>query len=341
MDDQRYIKYCLELAEKGLGKVSPNPMVGCVIVKDGKIIGEGYHQQYGGPHAEVNAVNSVAKKNDIEGSTIYVSLEPCSHFGKTPPCAELLLEVKPKRVVVANVDPNPLVAGKGLEKLKQAGIDVEVGVMSDEGKRLNKRFFTFMEKKRPYIVLKWAQTLDGFIARENYDSKWISGEASRKLVHQWRSEEEGIMVGTKTVLHDNPTLNVRHVEGRDPIRIVVDKNLKISPTANVFNQQQPTLCYNAIEDRTDEYNQFIKIDFSKDIIPQILFDLFQRKVQSLFVEGGAQLLQSFLDLGLWDEARVFTSQTLFEKGIQAPEIDQLPSETITVGDDQLMCYNNH
>lgn len=340
MEDQRYIKYCFELAQKGLGRVSPNPMVGCVIVKDDKIIGEGYHERYGGPHAEVNAVNAVKDSSEIEESTVYVSLEPCSHYGKTPPCADLLLKVKPKRVVVANIDPNPQVAGRGIQKLKDAGIEVEVGVLSEEGKELNKRFFTFMELKRPYVLLKWAQTLDGFIARKNFDSKWISGEPSRKLVHQWRSEEEGIMVGTNTAIYDNPMLDVRHVEGRNPIRIVVDKSLKLSPRANLFNQQQPTLCYNNIEDRADEYNQFIKIDFSKEIIPQILADLHKRKVQSVLVEGGAHLLKGFIELGLWDEARIFTSKELFGEGIEAPQLKQLPKEKTQIGNDILEVYVN-
>ena len=196
----------LELARLGLGNVSPNPMVGCVIVKDGKIIGEGHHEQYGGPHAEVNAVQAVKDQSLLPQSTAYVTLEPCSHFGKTPPCADLLVRHQVKRVVICNEDPNPLVAGQGIERLRNAGIEVEIGLLREEGRVLNRRFFTAFEKKRPYVILKWAQTTDGFVARENYDSKWISNTYSRQLVHKWRAEEDAILVGTNTARYDNPSL---------------------------------------------------------------------------------------------------------------------------------------
>ncbi len=310
----------IELAENGLGKTSPNPMVGCVIVYDNKIIGEGWHEKYGGPHAEVNAINAVKDQSLLEKSTLYVSLEPCAHYGKTPPCVELIIDKNIPKVVVANTDPNPMVAGKGINILREAGIDVITGVLEQDGNELNKRFFTYMQKKRPYIILKWAQTADGFIARENNDSKWISNEQSRKLVHKWRTEEEAILVGTKTALFDNPRLNVRDWEGKDPVRIVIDKDLSIPKNAHLFDQTQVTLCYNNVEERSDEYNEYIQINFSKDIIPQILEDLYVRKIQSVIVEGGTNVLNGFIEPGLWDEARVFTSPQTFGNGVKAPEV---------------------
>jgi diaminohydroxyphosphoribosylaminopyrimidine deaminase/5-amino-6-(5-phosphoribosylamino)uracil reductase len=220
----------LELARLGFGKVSPNPMVGCIIVCEGKIIGEGFHQQYGGPHAEVNAIHSVKDKTLLKQSTVYVTLEPCAHYGKTPPCAKLLVEHLVKKVIISNVDPNPLVSGKGIEILRSAGIEVETGLLEQEGLELNKRFFKSIRENAPYIILKWAQTADGFIARDDFDSKWISNKISRKLVHKWRSEEDAILVGKNTAKYDNPTLNVRDWVGKDPLRIVIDHELVLDQT---------------------------------------------------------------------------------------------------------------
>jgi len=231
----------LDLAERGKGAVRPNPMVGCVIVHEEKIIGEGYHEQYGGPHAEVQAFASVSDPQLLAEATVYVSLEPCSHWGKTPPCANLLVEKGIKSVVVATLDPNPLVAGKGVQLLEVAGISVQVGLLEQEARWQNRRFFCQQEKHRPYVILKWAQTQDGFIARENFDSKWISGTQSRQLVHQWRAEEQAILVGKNTALHDNPRLNVRDWTGSDPIRVVLDSKLELPTDLHLFDQQIPTL----------------------------------------------------------------------------------------------------
>jgi diaminohydroxyphosphoribosylaminopyrimidine deaminase/5-amino-6-(5-phosphoribosylamino)uracil reductase len=242
--DEVFMRRALELALLGMGSVSPNPMVGCVIIHHDKIVGEGWHKQYGEAHAEVNAIATIADKSLLKECTVYVNLEPCSHFGKTPPCADLLIEHRVKKVVVANLDSNPLVASEGVKKLRTAGIEVITGILEKEGRELNKRFFTFMEKQRPYIMLKWAETSDGFIARENFDSKWISNEYSRQLVHKWRAENDAVLVGTKTAFHDNPELNVRDWSGRNPVRIVLDRFLRLSEKLHVFDRKQKTLCYN-------------------------------------------------------------------------------------------------
>lgn len=339
--DIAFMKRALFLAEKGRGKVSPNPMVGCVIVHHNEIIGEGYHQQYGELHAEPNAVNSVENTSLLSESTVYVTLEPCAHFGKTPPCADLMVRIKPKRVVICNEDPNPLVEGRGITKMKEAGILVETGCLHNDGRRLNIRFFTFMEKKRPYILFKWAQTADGFVARKNFDSKWISNESSRALVHQWRSEEPGIMVGTNTVLFDNPQLNVRGVEGKNPTRIIIDRFMKVPQNFHVFDHSQPTIAYNKYENDTAENIEWVKVDFDNDVLHEIMADLYNRKIMSVLVEGGSTLIESFIKANLWDEARVFVSKTEFLDGIPAPLI---PKDFIFEDDidgDQLRYYINY
>jgi len=316
--DELFMRRAQELATLGKGAVSPNPLVGCVIVHAEKIIGEGWHAAYGNAHAEVNAVKAVADKSLLRESTVYVNLEPCAHFGKTPPCADLLISHRIKRVVVSNIDPNPLVDGGGVKKLREAGVEVVTGVLEKAGRDLNKRFFTAMEKKRPYIILKWAQTADGFIARENYDSKWISNAHSRQLVHKWRSEEDAVLVGTKTVFHDNSQLNVREWTGRNPTRIVIDRFLKLSPKLHVFDRAQRTIVYNVLkhEERADLV--LARVDES-DFLNGLISDLHKRNIQSVLVEGGAQTLQSFIDAGLWDEARVFISPHTFGKGIRSPQ----------------------
>lgn len=311
----------MELARLGFGNVSPNPMVGCVIVYNDKIIGEGFHQQYGGPHAEVNAINSIEDKDTLAKSSVYVSLEPCAHFGKTPPCARLLANYKVKEVVIASIDPNPRVAGKGIEIMKNAGIGVETGVLEDEGKALNKRFFTSYTKKRPYVILKWAETADGFIARKNFDSKWISNEFSRKLAHKWRAEEDAVLVGKNTANYDNPILNVRDWKGNDPLRIVIDHQLDLDENLNLFNKEIPTICYNLKKSFEGKNLGFVKLSdeyFFKDL----LADLNKRKIQSIIIEGGANTIQSFIDAGLWDEARVFQSIKCFGDGIQSPQLKE-------------------
>lgn len=313
------MKRAMELAENGRGNVSPNPLVGCVIVCDDKVIGEGWHRQYGGPHAEVNAVNAVKDKKILPESTVYVNLEPCSHFGKTPPCADLLVKHKVKRVVVSTLDPNPQVAGRGMAKLKQNGIEVITGVLEKEGEALNRRFFGFHRNKRPYVMLKWAQTADGYIARENYDSKWISNEYSRQLVHRWRGEEDAILVGKNTALLDDPQLNTRDSEGKNPLRLVLDPRLELPKTLKIFDGTLPTICYNAKENESFPNLDFIKLN-GGDAIEEMLKDLFQRDIQSVMVEGGSKLLQSFIDRGYWDEARVFKAPVSFGSGITAPQL---------------------
>lgn len=334
---ETYMRRALELATLSRGDVSPNPMVGCVIVYEGTIIGEGWHQRYGEAHAEVNAVQSVADKDLLKRSTVYVTLEPCSHFGKTPPCADLLVSHSVARVVICNVDSNPLVGGKGIQKLKAAGVEVMTGVLEDEGRFLNRRFFTFMEKKRPYIILKWAQTADGFIARKNFDSKWISNEYARMLVHKWRAEEDAILVGSNTALHDNPMLNVRDWSGRHPVRIVLDRKCSLPGTLNLFDGKQPTICYNTVKDEMHHNLEFKKVA-ELDFIQQVVDDLHVRKIQSLIVEGGAQVLSEFIMRGLWDEARVFRSQETFGSGISAPTLDATLQKTIDVATDKLDFY---
>ena len=336
MNPRLFMQRALELAERGKGQVRPNPLVGCVIVHQGKIIGEGYHQQYGGPHAEVNAIASVNDPQLLAEATAYVSLEPCSHWGKTPPCANLLVEKGIKSVVVATLDPNPLVAGKGVQLLEDAGISVAVGLLEQEARWQNRRFFCQLEKHRPYLILKWAQTQDGFLARENKDSKWISGTQSRQLVHQWRAEEQAILVGKNTALHDNPRLNVRDWTGSDPIRVVLDSKLELPADLHLFDQQIPTLCYNTLKNETLPNLEWVQLPELS--LEALLADLQRRNIQSLLIEGGSQVLQQFLAAGLWDEARVFTSQITFGRGIAAPTFTQVPAETYAVGEDQLDVY---
>jgi diaminohydroxyphosphoribosylaminopyrimidine deaminase/5-amino-6-(5-phosphoribosylamino)uracil reductase len=329
----------MELACLGIGRVSPNPRVGCVIVHDEKVIGEGWHRQYGGPHAEVEAVNSVREKDLLPGSTVYVNLEPCSHFGKTPPCADMLVRVHPKKVVIANPDTHPLVAGQGIKKLREAGIEVVTGVMEKEGRWLNQRFFTSIEKNRPYIILKWAQTADGFIARENYESKWISHELARQWVHRWRAEEDAVLVGTKTAAHDNPQLNVRDWSGRNPVRVVLDRFLRLSDRLALFDRQQPTLCYNVLKHEEHPNLTLVRVD-EQDFLQHTISDMHGRKIQSIIVEGGRQTLELFLQAGLWDEARVFVSPRTFGKGMAAPLAAGKLEEVTQVGEDQLFFYRH-
>ena len=315
----------LQLARLGAGAVSPNPMVGCVIVHDGKIIGEGWHKKYGEAHAEVNAINDVLDKSILSESEVYVTLEPCSHFGKTPPCADLLIKHKVKKVIICNHDPNPLVLGQGIEKLRKAGIEVEIGLLEQEGRVLNKRFFTYIEKKRPYIILKWAESSDGFIAKKNYETVQISNLLSRRFVHKMRSEEDAIMVGTNTVKYDNPTLNTRFWNGKNAVRVLIDKDLSLPKTLNIFDNSQKTICY-TIVDKDNHINVsnntevvLLKDDF-RSINELVLKDLYQRKIQSIIIEGGTILLQSFIDLNLWDEAFILKGELILEDGIQAPVI---------------------
>lgn len=339
MSAELYMKRAFELAELGRGKVSPNPMVGCVIVQGDIIIGEGYHQKYGEAHAEVNAVNDVKDKTLLKGSTAYVTLEPCAHFGKTPPCANLLAEMKVGKVVIAAVDSNPLVGGKGIQILKDAGIEVQTGVLEKVARWQNRRFFTQIEKNRPYVILKWAQSQDGFVARKDFSSKWISNSSSRQLVHKWRAEEDSILVGKNTAKYDDPALNVRDWVGKNPIRLLIDSKLELAQDLKLFDQAVPTICYNTHKSEEQGNLEFVKLkqEFS---IQDILGDLQKRKIQSLIVEGGSFLLNKFLESELWDEARVFTSQNKFGEGIEAPIITKPASEIVSVLEDRLAIHYN-
>ncbi|KPQ15545.1 MAG: bifunctional diaminohydroxyphosphoribosylaminopyrimidine deaminase / 5-amino-6-(5-phosphoribosylamino)uracil reductase RibD [Algoriphagus marincola HL-49] len=332
-----YMRRALELAELGLGSVSPNPLVGCVIVHHDRIIGEGYHQKYGGPHAEVNAIQSVKNQDLLSEATVYVTLEPCAHYGKTPPCANLLVEKRVKKVVIAAMDSNPLVGGKGIEILKSAGIEVETGLLEAEARWQNRRFFTQIEKNRPYVILKWAQTSDGFVARKDFSSKWISNPISRQFVHRWRAEEDAILVGKNTAYYDNPSLNVRDWRGKDPIRLVIDPQLRLDPQLKIFDQSIPTICYNLLKNEQDQNLEFVKL--TANFHPkEILADLQKRKIQSVIVEGGAFVLKNFLDAELWDEARVFTGSSRFREGIEAPKMHQSPDRQISIQDNLLSYY---
>ncbi|TXE14552.1 bifunctional diaminohydroxyphosphoribosylaminopyrimidine deaminase/5-amino-6-(5-phosphoribosylamino)uracil reductase RibD [Algoriphagus aquimarinus] len=339
ISDERYMQRALELAEFGRGKVSPNPMVGCVIVHEDRVIGEGYHQEYGKAHAEVNAINSVKNPDLLTDSTVYVTLEPCAHYGKTPPCANLLVENKVKKVIIAAFDSNPLVGGKGIQILKDAGIEVETGVLEKEARIQNKRFFTQIEKKRPYVILKWAQTQDGFVAREDYSSKWITNASSRRIVHKWRAEEDAIMVGKNTAKYDDPALNVRDWVGKNPLRLVIDSRLELPNTLKLFDEAVPTICYNTQKSEEIGTLEFVKLN-SGFQVQDILGDLHKRNIQSVIIEGGSYLLNKFLDSELWDEARVFTSSNKFGSGIAAPIPPAPVSETIEILEDTLRIYHH-
>lgn len=310
-----------ELAYLGLGRVSPNPMVGCVIVHDGNIIGEGWHRNFGGPHAEVNAINNVVEPEKIKDSEVYVTLEPCSHEGKTPPCADLLVNHGVKAVYIASLDINPLVAGKGIQKLKDAGIDVSPGICEEQGNDVNKRFFTFHSQKRPYIILKWAQTIDRFIARKNFNSKWISNDYSRQLVHKWRAEEDAVMVGANTGFYDNPKLDVRDWNGdfKHPVRLVVDPNLRVPSSHALYDGSYYTIIYNLAKSSSQRNFELVKLN--KDYFAEeIMADLYRREIQSVIVEGGSFLINSLISKNLWDDARVFISDKTFGSGIKAPDL---------------------
>ncbi|RPA67434.1 bifunctional diaminohydroxyphosphoribosylaminopyrimidine deaminase/5-amino-6-(5-phosphoribosylamino)uracil reductase RibD [Cyclobacteriaceae bacterium YHN15] len=332
--DEKFMLRAIELAEMGRGKVSPNPMVGCVLVHDGQIIGEGFHEFYGGPHAEPKAIASVSQKELIPESTAYVSLEPCAHWGKTPPCANLLVKEGVKKVVIGALDSNPLVGGKGINILKTGGIEVVSGILASKVRAQNIRFFTYMEKQRPYIILKWAQTRDNFIAKNNYDSKWISNVYSRQLVHKWRSQEDAIMVGTQTAKYDNPRLNVRDWNGKNPLRIVIDRTLSLDSDLHLFDQSQATICYNQIKSEVLNNLEWVKLQMGFEI-EHILEDLFAKKIQSIIVEGGAQLLNKFIQLELWDEARVIVGMNEFGTGISAPLIGGRIKEELDIQGDKL------
>ena len=334
--DKKYMQVCIDLALKGFPLAFPNPMVGCVIVHNDSIIGQGYHQQCGSHHAEVNAIASVENKELLEQSTLYVSLEPCAHFGRTPPCVDLIVKSKIPRVVIGNLDTFSEVNGKGIQRLKEAGIEVVTRVLEKECRAINKRFFTFHEKKRPYVILKWAQTTDGYIAPLNQkEPLWISSPESKTLVHLWRSQEQAILVGRKTAELDNPLLTTREVKGKNPIRIVLDRKLSLNKDLLIFNDDAPTLVVN---DKLSSEND-LKVDFD-NLAPSLLKELHSRNIQSIIIEGGAQTLNTFIEAKVWDEARVFTSKKTLGKGIQSPLIQSVINQSELIGDDKLTYYIN-
>lgn len=341
---EKYIRRCIELAKNGLGTTYPNPMVGSVIVYNDKIIGEGWHKKAGEPHAEVNAINSVKDKSLLKKATIYVSLEPCSHFGKTPPCCDLIIKNKIPNVVIGTVDPNEKVAGNGIKKLLEAGTHVTVGILEAECNKLNKRFFTFHEKKRPYIILKWAESQDGFIAPlEKLEKKpvWITNRYSRQLVHKWRSEEQAIIVGTQTVIDDNPKLDVRDWTGNNPIRVVLDQNNRASNDSQIFDGQTKTIVFSKLKSPFEKENIIFEvIDFERNIATQIVQKLYQHQIQSVIIEGGRQTLQTFIDSNLWDEARIFIGNIKIKEGIKAPTLVKKSFEKLSIGNDELILSRN-
>ena len=353
---EKYIKRCIQLAQNGLGTTYPNPMVGSVLVYKDKIIGEGWHRKAGEPHAEVIAINSVKDKSLLKKATIYVSLEPCSHYGKTPPCSDLIIASGIKKVVIGTMDPFVKVAGRGIKKLFEAGCEVTLGGLEAECEELNKRFFTFHQLKRPYIILKWAQSEDGFIAPlpPEINSKrkpiWITNNYSKQLVHKWRSEEQAILVGTNTAVADNPKLNTRLWNGPNPVRIVIDQHLRITKDSALFDGSIKTIliCGNTkvnldsiqLRQSNCELLVFETNDFEKEIAEQICQILYRQELQSVIIEGGTKTLQTFIEAGLWDEARVFTGRVQFKKGVEAPKLmGTLKSEEMIAGD-QLKIYTH-
>lgn len=343
--DKIFMQRCLQLAKNGFGYTYPNPMVGCVIVHKGIIIGEGFHKKSGEAHAEVNAVNSVKNKELLKQSTLYVNLEPCAHQGKTPACSRMIIEKEIPRVVIGCTDSFEKVSGKGTEMLKNAGVDVRVGVLEKEAREINKRFFTFHEKKRPYIILKWARTTDGFIDFERKATtpikpNWITDEYARMPVHKWRTEEQSIMIATNTAEKDNPRLNVRDWAGNQPVRIVIDRNLRLNLDLNLFDGSQKTIVFTE-KDKKDINNiNYIKISFEDDFYNNFLKVLYEKDIQSVFIEGGALFLQNLIDKNYWDEIREFVGDVKFFKGIKAPFISLNPTEKINISGGKLFYYRN-
>lgn len=321
-NDEKYMHRCIELAKNGFCNAAPNPTVGAVIVHDGRIIGEGYHVRCGEGHAEVNAIASVKDEDLLKDSTIYVSLEPCSHYGKTPPCADLIISKGIPRVVIGCIDPFSLVSGRGIQKLRDAGIEVKVGVLEKECKHLIRRFITFNTRKRPYITLKWAESADGFIdvIRDNGRPTVLSTPITSVYVHKQRAEHKAILVGRRTAQLDNPSLTVRNWYGKNPLRVVIDRKLTLPETLHLFDGITPTLVFTEKECPEKHNITYIKTDFNRNIIPQILQELYNRKIQTLLVEGGSQLLQSFLDEDLWDEIYIEHARKELHKGIEAPHV---------------------
>ena len=341
---------CLELAKLGAGKVSPNPLVGCVIVYENKIIGEGWHKKFGEPHAEVNAIHEVTDEWMLKQATLYVNLEPCSHFGKTPPCVDLIIQKKIPKVVIGMQDPFKKVAGEGIRKLIDAGVDLQIGILEPACKELNKRFMVYVNHQRPFVILKWAQTADGFIAPHKHEmseevfeqKRHITGLTIQKWVHKWRSEEDALMVGTNTIRTDNPSLNVRAWSGRNPKRITIDRNLSLNVQQyKFFDGTQPSIIFTEQTLFPNIPNcTYITLDFGKSLWKQIYFHLHALGIQSVIIEGGSYTLHSVLKEGIWDEAQVFTTPKQLINGVIAPNFNGIVSQQIQVDHSTLNIYRN-
>lgn len=348
---EKYINRCIQLAQNGLGTTYPNPLVGSLLTYENRIIGEGWHKKAGEPHAEVNAIRSVKDQSLLKKATIYVSLEPCSHYGKTPPCSDLIIASGIKKVVIGTVDPFAKVKGRGIKKLLDAGCEVSVGILEDQCRELNKRFFTFHEKKRPYIILKWALTENNLIAPSSREARapvWITNRYSRQIVHKWRAEEQAILVGTNTAVADNPKLNTRLWEGSNPVRILLDQKLRTPIDSALLDGSVKTILITsraskeAFKQDEPGKNDLLldAIDFDKEIAPQIAQVLYTHELQSVIIEGGGRTLQTFIDAGLWDEARIFTGDTLFSDGVKAPNFKGKLTREQNLGSDKLKIYTN-
>jgi diaminohydroxyphosphoribosylaminopyrimidine deaminase/5-amino-6-(5-phosphoribosylamino)uracil reductase len=336
-NDELYIKRCIELAQKAVGKTYPNPLVGSVIVHNGEIIGEGYHHKAGENHAEINAINSVKNKELIPESTIYVSLEPCAHYGKTPPCALKIKELGFRKVVIGAMDSHDKVNGKGKKIIQDAGIEAISGILENECIHLNKRFFTYHEKKRPYIILKWAESSDGFLDKD-FKPTAISNTLVNQFVHQLRADEHAILVGTRTALNDNPGLTVRNTEGTNPVRILIDFDLKVPQHFKIYNNEAKTLVLNSIKEKTEGHIQFIKIK-KENFLAELMEALYKEQIQSVIIEGGSCTLQQFIDAGLWDEAIVIKNENLqLESGTKAPEFNHTADKTETYRDNSISYF---
>ncbi len=330
---QKYIHRCFELAKTGLGSVSPNPMVGCVIVHQDRIIGEGYHKKFGGPHAEINALSSVSggDRHLIPASTLYVNLEPCNHKGKTPPCSRAIVASGIKYVVIVNTDPNTQVAGSGMAHLRNAGITVEADILREEGEWLNRRFFKAMQEQKPYVILKWAESSDGFMASLDKQQVWFTSEESRRLVHKWRSEEDAVLIGSNTVEIDDPLLTNRYFGSKQPVRVVIDRRMRLPKKYKVFNRDASTL---SITQKAEEEGD-IEVIFDNDFECHLLTALFEQDIQSVIIEGGKKTLTPFIEKGLWDEARILTGKTALNRGILSPAIHGKEIKRFNLGGDDV------
>lgn len=336
------MRKAIELAEKGLGSVSPNPLVGAVLVHDGRIIGEGFHQVFGGPHAEVNCINSVSKedKHLIAESTMYVTLEPCSHHGKTPPCCDLIIAQQIRKVVIGSKDPFVAVNGRGIEQLRKAEVEVVMSDLESECRFLNRRFLTFVEKKRPYIILKWAESKDGFIAPKGNTPYWLSSDESKVLSHKWRTEEDAILVGYNTVLKDNPKLTARLHKGKNPTRIVIDKRNTLPKSLHLFDNEVSTIVFNENLDEVVGNTEYITVDFKHSFFDRFFEVLVSKSIQSIIIEGGTKTLELFMENNFWDEARVIKTSIELGDGLSAPHINCEPNSSYYYNGDKLEIFYN-